>query len=221
LHTLLTEEIAALKKSVPKPVVPNASKITSGHKDTAVTVVTALVGVLAFVVSIWQGVDTRNFNRWQRTQTVKHDRAAVQPLLTFADEQGNMDTGLYLRSVGVGPALIKTFEIYIDGKPVPNDGEAKIYAMEQAFNLNDPNGPPYLDHYFISGDAIGTNETTAILRLNAKEDDKNKEAEIARMTEILKHVDVKITYESIYHDSVFTAESKEAPPKQSNMQSSH
>ena len=55
---------------------------------------------------------------WQGFQTQKHNRLSVRPLFTFSnntDIQRNTFQ-VVLSNQGYGPAIIKSYEIYIDGE---------------------------------------------------------------------------------------------------------
>ena len=59
--------------------------------------------VCALVATIWQGVVTR-----------KHNRLSVKPVLTLYREES--DGKIYIKNNGTGPALIRDYELYKDGR---------------------------------------------------------------------------------------------------------
>jgi hypothetical protein len=54
----------------------------------------------------------------------EHDRISVWPYLSVFNSDTGGNYSLNLRNAGIGPALIGSFEVVVDGKPRKNWGEA-------------------------------------------------------------------------------------------------
>ena len=63
-------------------------------------------------------------------QTSHHDKISLKPLLNFVEEPDDSDpqVGLLLENEGLGPAIIKSVDIFIDRKPVKDWEQAVNYC---------------------------------------------------------------------------------------------
>ena len=68
-----------------------------------------LVALCALMLSIFQGYATR-----------KHARLSVRPLVTISGAVNEHGSGWKLGNTGLGPGLVRWFEVTVDGKPVHN-----------------------------------------------------------------------------------------------------
>ena len=106
----------------PLQVTPEGTELHPrkvGHKliDLAVAGAAILISVISLVVAVHHG------------QTMEKLVAANSwPLLRY--DTGNLDSEtelqvitLTIENVGVGPAMVRSFEVFLDGKPVRNQGE--------------------------------------------------------------------------------------------------
>lgn len=70
---------------------------------------TLLIAFAAIALAIWEGLENR-----------RHNRLTVQPRIGAEVETGGDSAGRYVRlaveSTGLGPAVIRAFRIYLDGK---------------------------------------------------------------------------------------------------------
>ena len=84
----------------------------------------AAVALLVSVVSLWVGVRTEQANRKMVDANYRMVAAASWPFLQLDSGNGNEDgrptIALTLQNAGVGPAKIKTFELFWKGKAYPN-----------------------------------------------------------------------------------------------------
>ena len=90
----------------------------------AATIIAALIGLLALVVSAYTAY-------LQRQQV----RAQVWPYI----ESGWSQSGRYvlIANKGVGPARIETLQVFVDGKPYPN-WNAVFKALDVTFDVPPP-----------------------------------------------------------------------------------
>jgi len=65
-----------------------------------------IISIFALVVSIWQGIDNRDFNKLSVKPYLQ-----VNPKLT-----GGVESGLYLENAGTGTAFINTISLSLKGK---------------------------------------------------------------------------------------------------------
>jgi hypothetical protein len=68
------------------------------------------------------------FSAWQGYQTRRHNRLSVSPrLTTWIDSSENQgEHSVELMNNGIGPAVIKSFELAVDGKDIQGEQEEKI-----------------------------------------------------------------------------------------------
>ena len=79
--------------------------------------------VCALVATIWQGVVAR-----------KHNRLSVKPVLTLYREES--DGKIYIKNNGTGPALIREYELYKDGRLIEEgDVQSSIPLLARAASL--------------------------------------------------------------------------------------
>jgi hypothetical protein len=106
---------------MPDPLPPERrSGLHVTHSLVAMVVAVAAIGLAA-----WEGVENR-----------RHHRLSVQPRLSARVQIGTADGGaaraqMGVESTGLGPAVIRRFQIYFDGAPID---------AADAFS-NDPWGP--------------------------------------------------------------------------------
>jgi len=86
------------------------SRIKKNHVkiETLSIIISLVLSLFALVVSIYSAV-----------QTYKHNRHSVRPLLMFDNNFSSDSTyGLIIKNVGLGPAIIKSFDVFLDNKKV-------------------------------------------------------------------------------------------------------
>jgi len=114
-----------MNEGQPARVAPPAGASTRRAWDGVAAVIAALVGLLALCVS--------GYTAWLQQQQV---RAQVWPYIETGISTSKHD--LTLVNKGVGPALIRSVQIYVDGKP-QHDWDA-VYA---SLGLKFDRRPPY------------------------------------------------------------------------------
>jgi hypothetical protein len=149
-------------------------------RSDIVSVVALSVSVVALCISAFQVWETR-----------EHDRATVKPLLDFSYETDDYEpqVGLKVKNVGLGPALIRSVQVYVDRKPVAGWDEAKTYGG------------------FKKPDLISTLDfdKQSVLRVDEAEmlfgrASSNKTELDAFVNFVDQHLAVSISYCSIQHD---------------------
>jgi len=100
------------------------SPLFSSDKHAWLGNVPAAVALLVSLISLWVGVRTEQANRKMVDANYRMVAAASWPFLQLDSGNGNEDghptIALNLQNAGVGPAKIKTFELFWNGKAYPN-----------------------------------------------------------------------------------------------------
>lgn len=152
-------------------------------------IATVAIAVIALVVSIWSGIESR-----------QHNRLSVRPALNFDIEQwldGTINT-IYIKNFGTGPAIVKKFTVYVDDQPAQEAG-AKMW--DSALNLLGLSGTPVEIYWYDPEDVIGINEATTILKINLADYARLKDRQTWQQA--MSRIKITLEYRSIY-DEAFT-----------------
>lgn len=154
---------------------------------------TVVIAVCALVLSIWQGIENRQFNR-----------LASRPILVLGTQLAdqNPELGLKLSNEGPGPALIKKLTVFIDGKPVVEDSaESIMLIVRRKCGLGDS---AFIHSWLGHGAPFGSGKERFLLGLKRKNLTKERREHLEKA---LKKVIFIIDYESVYGEK-FTAKSR-------------
>ncbi len=154
-----------------------------------VEICTIVVAVLAFIVTIWQGWETR-----------KHNRLSVKPLIKFgtSHDRNAREACYSYKNVGLGTAIIKVFSIYIDGIPL----ESLIYKniIDSLSNIGLYNSSDNESEIYVTiphkEEELSANETQEVIRYTLNTD--LSDFEIIKAS---KRINIVIKYESVYGES--------------------
>jgi hypothetical protein len=156
------------------PQVVDAATIVAG--------VSVVIALAALGVSVWEGVENR-----------RHSRLSVRPLLRI-DCMGMRQPPISITLInsGVGPAIVKSFEVRVDGKPVDS---SNLHPMDEALIKVGLTAEKYI--YFTPwlDEAISPGERLEILKF------PNAEIPLATANHIravLPRLRVHVRYCSIY-----------------------
>lgn len=144
-------------------------------------IASAAIAVLALVATLWQAKLTR-----------EHNRKSTTPILTFHGDHTDGSI-VFVRNDGVGPALLKKFEYYVDGVICESVDEfdSKLGVHEGiTFQRTSVRLPA----------TIGAEHSVTLLILKGEE---------AVINELISRVGLKIGYESIYGE-IFETETYSA-----------
>ena len=157
---------------------------TTFNRITAIC--TIIIAITAVAFSIQQGCETR-----------KHNQLTVVPILTFfVHAKQHSIVGIILKNSGFGPAIIKSFEIYVDGELIKdNNGIGGVW--DDTFSkLGIVSSRKFLTSADIKGPiSLLPNEE---LKLLFMEKDKYTPERLKHMDEAVKRLKIRILYESIY-----------------------
>ncbi len=159
---------------------------------TAVSNAAIAIGALAYTVR-------------QGKQLQKHNKLSFRPHITSWSHR-NADQGVYAVEVmnnGLGPAVIKSFTVKVDGKVIPGEGTEPI---EKGLKILFPNAQ-YKSHqaYLAKGYSMGAKEKCTVLAIEFK-------TPVPLTREAVEHnlnrADLIINYKSFYEEE-FTYSSEE------------
>ncbi len=150
-----------------------------------------VVAIIALTFSIWQG----------RAQ-IAHNYVSVEPRVnSYFSNNGKEDQwGVYITNNGMGTAFVKSLDVYVDGKIVPNHKYGKFYSAVLKLNLN-PGcfmmGGPRPNDSFQVGDEQFLIEAKEYTTITPKSCPLNR----LQLMEYQKtRLDYKLRIESIYGD---------------------
>lgn len=166
----------------------------------------AIGSLIVAAIALW-------FSISQTRQTREHNRLSVKPELTTWEDTsiisapggGETHHRAYLKNIGIGPALIESFEIYVDGDRVEADGLAKI---DKAVALLFPIGAPRIANrsYLTKGGAISVNESILLVHLVFPPTPTPSQA---LLEQIKKRVKLVLKFQSMYKNEVFAYDSQD------------
>jgi hypothetical protein len=94
--------------------------------DRVISFSAMAVALASIVISIWQGIETR-----------QHYRLSVRPRLEIIYQVNDQGFGFVLVNNGLGPALITSRTIYIDDKPMQERRFSGFEALVEKFGYED------------------------------------------------------------------------------------
>lgn len=146
----------------------------------------AVIALCALGLTVWQACITR-----------KHNRLSVTPHLTtwtHSDKAKNI-YAVELLNNGIGPALINSFQIQVDGHPIVGEGTE---PMEKALKIIFPQYQYSSWQSFVSkGYMMSAKETRNLVTVQFHGEKLPEPEEVEHAT---KRARVLIEYESIYKD---------------------
>jgi len=166
------------------------NKHVTAERITAIA--TVIIAVAALWVAVWQGCETR-----------RHNRLSVKPHLTFLYKKakGSDFIGLFLFNKGVGPAIVDSFEIYVDNESIAEEGYGGWKTAIARVGLNED----WIYYYAIRpNNAIEQGEEQVLLGISRS----NQTPELLeKFHKAYSRIRINIKYKSIYEDS-FEAHTK-------------
>lgn len=160
------------------------TKLIEASIGTIGTITTAVIGICALGLTIYQAALAR-----------KHNRLSVRPHLTrftnLGTQPGKGVLSVDLINKGIGPAFISAFEVYLDDKPITDVKEAvnKMLSARQ-----------YHQQITLLTDdyALSAGESKSLLKLVVALQDGDSLDEIEKE---LSRLDLRVDYESAYKES--------------------
>ncbi|MGI9558858.1 MAG: hypothetical protein ACR2NQ_04245 [Thermodesulfobacteriota bacterium] len=151
--------------------------------NTYIGLGSALVAFFALGVAIWQ-----------LKQNSKHNKLSVRPLLATAEQHGAGKLGINtfkieLTNCGTGPAIIKKFALFVNGKEVPRNDDRhynEFIRRELASFTNVESS------HFLSGSSVQVGHVSVVLGFEYQQ---GQDVNFFRKVNLLVH------YQSIYENS--------------------
>lgn len=164
----------------------------------------AIGSLIVAAIALW-------FSIGQTRQTREHNRLSVKPELTTWEDTSTVSVirgvethhKVYLKNIGIGPALIESFEIYVDDDRMEADGLAKI---DKAVALLFPVSTPLIANrsYLTKGGALSVNESILLVHLVFPPTAILNQAVLEQIKERVKLV---VKFQSMYKNEVLTYDS--------------
>jgi len=138
------------------------------------------IALAALVLAIWEG-------RQQR----RHNRLSVAPKLRLncVVDGNSRFFGFILSNCGFGPAIVKRFDVTVDGAAVPTP---RLHTLASVLAIEDLLTWAFPSH----DDVMKPGEDVPLFGTYAK-----GEAELERMKAALRRIGVLINYESLYGEA--------------------
>ncbi len=142
---------------------------------------TSIIAVAAIVVAIWQAITTRT-----------HNKLTVVPHLVFERyvDEISMTAKIILKNVGTGPAIIKSFDVYLDEIKQKPFNAKQWTDIVQISNFE---AKSIAGTILEIDSAIGINEEKTILNIELSKTQKKSE-----INKAIYHINIKINYECVY-----------------------
>ncbi len=156
--------------------------------DNKISLFVFIVAFCALFVSIWQGYITR-----------EHNIISVKPNLTFYCElkQNYEYNGISIKNSGIGPAIIKKWNVSIDKNPIMGNG-AKIWdKINRKENFVDFDIRAF---WFDQNHIISPEERVNFFYLPAN---INKNSSLNKLQSLVNRIEIEIEYSSIYEEEIF------------------
>jgi hypothetical protein len=148
-----------------------------------VAVSSLVVALAAVAVTIWQGMLTR-----------KHNRLSVLPRLRIDfDHPTGGEVVVTLMNTGLGPAVINSYEVRVDGAPSPVSGMLRLGHAVIGLGLVES----FYAYAPAPSDVFAAGEKRTLLSFRpAKDNDQERD----RIHTALARVTLDFAYESMYGD---------------------
>lgn len=161
----------------------------------------------ASVVTAWCAlyltIQSNKTARAQNEAAREHNRLSVKPRLTtttMSNRDNYLDGsvrilkfGMDLQNVGLGPAVIKTFEVMLDGALVPAERTEDIHGLLSKVFPGISLGPSSSFHTLRTEHALKVGDETNIVAFEVFNPPSDFDVEIKRFS-------LRVTYESLYGD---------------------
>lgn len=148
-----------------------------------ISLVSAVVAFAAVAVMVWSACIER-----------AHNRLSVTPRLSFSIcyELPGLRAGVYLENKGIGPALIESVEVWVDGTKRPIDSPVDWSRICQSVGLK-------VDWLIFSMfdlcDAIQVGERFPLI---TSDRDILRDDQLGHLAAAIKRLDIRVEYRSMY-----------------------
>lgn len=156
---------------------------TIGAMSTVMSVSASVVALAALGVSVWQGMETR-----------RHNRRSVRPHLTYYTFFDGVKafSGIELSNNGVGPAIIDSFALFVDGERITERRAGGWPAALARLQL----GPGLTYNWLDKDDGVRVGESVWLIGIEAGCAPEQEEA----LRRALCHLRIQIGYRTVYEE---------------------
>ncbi len=148
---------------------------------TLTNILATIIAIIALVIAVWEGVGTRH-----------HNRLSVQPKLDFNVLLEGPHTGINLENIGIGPALICSYTIYVDDQPMENRGCGGWNSAVMKLGIQ--NIPSLKYSWYNQNQGIGVGEKTLLISIDSKDCTQKIR------NKLKSRINIYIKYKSFYGD---------------------
>ena len=144
-----------------------------------------VIAVVSIVISVWEGIETR-----------KHNRLSVMPKLEITYKRSGDNFGYIVTNNGLGPAIIISKKILVDGEEINYSGFSGIDDLLEKLNLQNrfiKQGVIDPGYTIRAGDQVQIVLFTLSGSQNAEE----------LLMDVHNRVSIEIQYKSMYGDTYF------------------
>ncbi len=162
------------------------------------TIVFVVVYIITQYLSVIIAACVLSVTIWQGWQNRKHNRLSVKPFLNVlgcVSRSGNIkDYTVTLVNHGVGPAIIKNFELLFEGKSVSNNHSEsyKDFLNKKIKPLKGLKGRSF--EHRSEDSVIKVGEEIILWKFKCERDED---------IEDIEKIKIRIKYQSIYQDEIF------------------
>ena len=149
---------------------------------------TTLLAVAAIALAAWEGIENR-----------QHNHLSVAPRLNGSVGLSREAVSLGLSSNGLGPAVIKEFRIYLDGKVVHDAAIDSTSASpwQQLMPLLAPSNYAVTTNAYGIGSLLRAGQDYEMFRVTARDSTKLKDDELSKL---IDRIGIEVRYCSMYDD---------------------
>ena len=99
--------------------------------ENSISISVAIIAIAALSVAVWEGLENR-----------RHNRLSVYPRLeiyqkSYVDDP-RKGVGIWLRNAGIGPAIVSSFTVFVDGKEMAQDHQLGGWQAAEVIGLAHP-----------------------------------------------------------------------------------
>jgi hypothetical protein len=157
--------------------------------DRILSIAAVLTSITAVSVSVWSGCQNRS-----------HNRLSVKPDLSILSHRTSADPeiGLRIENKGSGSALVKSWDISVDGKPLGSGHQGWTIAVQKLQGINQS----WI--HFGAYPALRAGESLPIFWVRPEEWEKLGTQDREEFIKSVRRIRVAIKYESVYEESMST-----------------
>lgn len=158
----------------------NEKKQWEWNADTWISFCAVIIALLSIGLTLWEGFENR-----------EHNRLSVRPKLHLSYFYNEEEVGLTMGSMGLGPAILKWFEVKVNGKPQKDwNDAAKTLGMDtskEGFYFKVPT----------EGDVLQPGTSSVIFKVQSKSD----QGQILKL--FLDNIEMRACFCSMYEGECF------------------